>query len=59
MTGARGYLGGWLDRRAGVIDPLAFTLELARIAAEAGARIAEHQKAVRLRCEARKLACFV
>ena len=52
MTGARGYLGGWLDRRAGVIDPLAFTTELARIAAEAGARIAEHHKVVRLRFEA-------
>ncbi len=25
LTGARGYLGGWLDRRAGVIDPLAYT----------------------------------
>ena len=30
MTGARGYVGGWLDRRAGVINPLAYTLELAR-----------------------------
>jgi glycine/D-amino acid oxidase-like deaminating enzyme len=52
MTGARGYLGGWLDRRAGVIDPLAFTMELARIAADAGVRIAEHHKVVRLRKEA-------
>ena len=26
MTGAQGYLGGWLDRRAGIIDPLAYTL---------------------------------
>ncbi|MER9583370.1 FAD-dependent oxidoreductase [Mesorhizobium sp. M0276] len=48
MTGAQGYLGGWLDRRAGVIDPLAYTSELARIAAAAGAKIAEHQKVVRL-----------
>lgn len=47
-TGAQGYLGGWLDRRAGVIDPLAYTSELARVAAEAGVRIAEHQKVVRL-----------
>ena len=31
MTGANGYLGGWLDRRAGVIDP-------ARANAGAGAR---------------------
>ncbi|TIW93332.1 MAG: FAD-binding oxidoreductase [Mesorhizobium sp.] len=47
-TGAQGYLGGWLDRRAGVIDPLAYTSELARVAAAAGVRIAERQKAVRL-----------
>jgi glycine/D-amino acid oxidase-like deaminating enzyme len=51
-TGARGYLGGWLDRRAGVINPLAYTLELARIAKAAGARIAEQEKAVALRREA-------
>ena len=48
MTGARGYLGGWHDRRAGVIDPLAYTSELARIAAAAGVRIAERQRVVRL-----------
>ncbi|RRI05537.1 FAD-binding oxidoreductase [Mesorhizobium tamadayense] len=48
MTGARGYLGGWLDRRAGVIDPLSYTAELARIAASAGAKIAERQKVVKL-----------
>lgn len=48
MTGARGYLGGWLDRRAGVIDPLAYTSELARAAAAAGVRIAERQRVVRL-----------
>ena len=43
ITGARGYLGGWLDRRAGVVDPFALTLELARIAIAAGARIAENE----------------
>lgn len=48
-TGARGYVGGWLDRRAGVINPLAYTLELARVAKAAGARIAEHEKATALR----------
>ncbi|WP_192183038.1 NAD(P)/FAD-dependent oxidoreductase [Mesorhizobium amorphae] len=48
MTGAQGYLGGWLDRRAGVIDPLAYTSELARVATAAGARIAERQKVVKL-----------
>jgi glycine/D-amino acid oxidase-like deaminating enzyme len=48
MTGARGYIGGWLDRRAGVIDPLAYTLELARLANEAGVRITENDAATRL-----------
>jgi len=52
MTGARGYLGGWLDRGAGVIDPLSYTLELARVATSAGARIAEQQKVVKLVKEA-------
>lgn len=47
-TGAQGYLGGWLDRRAGVIDPLAYTSELARVATAAGVRIAERQRVVRL-----------
>ncbi|RWF24130.1 MAG: FAD-binding oxidoreductase [Mesorhizobium sp.] len=52
MTGARGYLGGWLDRRAGVIDPLSYTMELARVAAAAGAKVAERQKVVKLGREA-------
>ncbi len=51
LTGATGYLGGWLDRRAGVIDPLAFTTELARIAAAAGVPIAENRRATTLRHE--------
>lgn len=48
MTGAQGYLGGWLDRRAGVVDPLAYTVELARVTAAAGVGIAERQKVVKL-----------
>ncbi len=47
-TGARGYVGGWLDPRAGVIHPLAYTQELARVAAAAGARIATQARAIRL-----------
>ncbi|MCL6707322.1 FAD-binding oxidoreductase [Pseudomonas sp. R2.Fl] len=39
LTGVNGYFGGWLDRRAGTVNPLALTLELARIATEAGVRI--------------------
>jgi glycine/D-amino acid oxidase-like deaminating enzyme len=49
LTGARGYAGGWLDRRAGVVDPLCLVLEIARVAAGAGARIAENEEAVSLR----------
>jgi glycine/D-amino acid oxidase-like deaminating enzyme len=51
LTGASGYVGGWLDRRAGTVDPLALTLELARIAADAGVRIAEGTRATGLRRE--------
>lgn len=48
LTGARGYLGGWLDRRAGTIDPLAFVTQLAAKATEAGVKIAEGTKATSL-----------
>ncbi len=48
MTGASGYVGGWIDRRAGVVNPRAFVLELARKAAEAGAAIAEGEEVARL-----------
>lgn len=51
MTGAQGYAGGWWDRRAGVVDPLALVCELARIAALAGAEIAEGTRATQLRRE--------
>jgi glycine/D-amino acid oxidase-like deaminating enzyme len=37
LTGAEGYRGGFIDRRAGVVNPLALVHELARIATEAGA----------------------
>lgn len=49
MIGSSGYVGGWLDRRAGVIDPLAFVCELARLATEKGVRIAENQRVSGLR----------
>ena len=45
LTGARGYVGGWLDKRAGTIDPLAYVQELARVAASAGVAIAERTRA--------------
>lgn len=49
MIGSRGYLGGWLDRRAGVIDPLALVCEMARVATEKGVHIAEKQRVSSLR----------
>lgn len=45
LTGARGYLGGWLDGRAGIIDPLSFVSQLAARAIQAGVRIAERTRA--------------
>ena len=49
LTGAQGYVGGWIDGRAGVIDPLAYVRELARVATTAGAKIFESTKAIGLR----------
>jgi glycine/D-amino acid oxidase-like deaminating enzyme len=37
LTGARGYCGGWLDRRAGVVNPLALVIELGGLASRSGA----------------------
>ncbi|HHZ08409.1 MAG TPA: FAD-binding oxidoreductase [Rhizobiales bacterium] len=48
LTGASGYRGGWLDRRAGVVQPLALTFGLARVAQAAGARIATGTQVTRL-----------
>lgn len=39
LTGVEGYRGGFLDRRAGVVNPLALVHELARIATGAGAAL--------------------
>ncbi|WP_397542188.1 FAD-dependent oxidoreductase [Roseovarius salis] len=39
MVGSSGYAGGWLDPRAGQVQPLAYVRGLARAAREAGARI--------------------
>jgi glycine/D-amino acid oxidase-like deaminating enzyme len=48
LIGTSNYHGGFLDRRAGTINPLAFTFELARIAAAAGAQISENTQCIRL-----------
>ena len=48
LTGATGYVGGMLDRRAGALQPLAFVRGLARAAREAGAAIHERSAVERL-----------
>lgn len=49
LTGAEGYRGGFLDRRAGVVNPLALVHELARIAITSGAALVLNDAATSLR----------
>jgi glycine/D-amino acid oxidase-like deaminating enzyme len=39
LLGTGKYLGGWIDGRAGTIQPLSYARELARAAMQAGARV--------------------
>jgi glycine/D-amino acid oxidase-like deaminating enzyme len=39
ITGTEAYLGGWVDHRGGVLQPLSYARGLARVARTAGARI--------------------
>lgn len=48
IVGTDNYTGGFYDKRAGVVQPLALTLELARIAKEAGVEITENTSCTRL-----------
>jgi glycine/D-amino acid oxidase-like deaminating enzyme len=48
LIGTSNYHGGFLDRRAGTVNPLALTFELARIAEAAGAAISENTACTRL-----------
>ncbi|MDT8857406.1 FAD-binding oxidoreductase [Paracoccaceae bacterium Fryx2] len=41
LTGVPGYLGGWIDRSGGVLNPVAFARGLARAAVAAGVRLFE------------------
>jgi glycine/D-amino acid oxidase-like deaminating enzyme len=41
LTGTNAYLGGWIDRRAGTLQPLSYTRGLARAAQRAGAKLYE------------------
>lgn len=49
LTGAHGYVGGWIDRRAGTLHPLSYVRGLARAAQRAGARLHEGVTATALR----------
>jgi glycine/D-amino acid oxidase-like deaminating enzyme len=51
LTGAEGYRGGFIDRRAGVVNPLALLHELARVATEAGAALVCNDPATSLRAD--------
>jgi glycine/D-amino acid oxidase-like deaminating enzyme len=44
LTGIRGYVGGWMDRSGGVLDPVAYARGLADAAEKCGARIFEHSR---------------
>jgi glycine/D-amino acid oxidase-like deaminating enzyme len=44
LTGARGYCGGWIDRRGGRVQPLDYCRGLARAALAAGARLYQHSE---------------
>lgn len=51
LTGAHGYVGGWIDRRAGTLNPLAYVRGLAKAAQRMGATVHERTTATALRRE--------
>lgn len=51
MTGVSAYAGGWLDPRAGVVQPLAYARGLARAARAAGARIVQDSPVTEVRLD--------
>ena len=48
LTGTRRYCGGWIDRRGGTVQPLAYLLGLARAAMASGARLFVRTPAAKL-----------
>jgi len=48
LTGSSRYCGGWMDRRGGTVQPLAYLRGLARAAMSSGARIFTRSMAERL-----------
>jgi glycine/D-amino acid oxidase-like deaminating enzyme len=48
LTGSRRYCGGWIDRRAGTVQPLSYVRGLAFAAQRAGSRIFRYSPATKL-----------
>ena len=48
LTGSTRYCGGWIDRRGGTVQPLAYLRGLARAAMRSGARIFTHSPALKV-----------
>ncbi|WP_206934985.1 NAD(P)/FAD-dependent oxidoreductase [Roseococcus thiosulfatophilus] len=53
ITGAEGYLGGWMDMRGGTVQPLSLARGLARAALAAGARIHAPSRVTAIRPDGR------
>ena len=53
LTGSARYCGGWIDRRGGTVQPLAYVRGLARAAMRSGARIFVRSAAAKLSRAAR------
>jgi glycine/D-amino acid oxidase-like deaminating enzyme len=54
LVGTRAYVGGWIDRRGGTINPLSFTRGLAAAALKAGAALHPDSRAVSLERDGRR-----
>lgn len=48
LTGAQGWLGGWIDHSGGVLNPVAYARGLARAAEKAGAHLHEDSRVTAL-----------
>lgn len=53
LTGAEGYLGGWMDARGGTVQPLSLARGLARAAIACGARLHAPARVTSIRPEGR------
>ncbi|MDZ4310695.1 MAG: FAD-dependent oxidoreductase [Cypionkella sp.] len=48
LTGAQGWLGGWIDHSGGVLNPVAYARGLARAAEKAGVQLHENSRVTTL-----------